>query len=404
MVVFRTRSPDGRHTVEIVDAHGSQLLRVDGIAGRPFLGVGDHDLAFAGDHVAYAAREPRGWVVVQDGRPGPIFDAILDRSLRWNASGDRLAYAATRGPATFVVEATGATDHIGPPADGISLLRFSDDGTHLAYLARRGDQVTPVLDGRELRLYSAVAEFALDAHATHYALVVRRDRRWAAVIDGVEGPPFDRVSELVFSPDGAHLAYSVRRGRDEWVFRDSISGAAYERITQGTLHFSPDGTHLAYVAKRGGHAYAVLDGSESPAAAAIDALGFSPDGHLAWAEHATGGDRVVVDGQPGKTYPRVRDLLIARGGRVIYIAAQGETDLLVDGAKEIPFDLILEKSLALDEAGQRIACVAGSRRERTLFLVVDGKRGALLRFAALSDEAAIHAQVAQALATAPGAR
>ena len=120
--------------------------------------------------LAFAARTPGGWTVVEAGRPGPVFE--------------ELAF---------------------PPV-------LSADRKHLAYVGVRGGRHVVVAGGKEGPAYDEVMEPPVMSGEGRLAYVARRGARQFVVIDGTEGDAFDAVGRVAFSPDGRRVAYGAQQG------------------------------------------------------------------------------------------------------------------------------------------------------------------------------------------------
>ncbi|MDF1700571.1 MAG: hypothetical protein P1V36_05370 [Planctomycetota bacterium] len=263
-------------------------------AGGPAVFFGPH-----GRRIAHTAQTRTGVAYVIDGVEGPSYARIWP--LTFGADGARHAYAASRDDATYVVV---DGQEIGPVHelqsdtwDGWPTIRFSGDGTRVAFVERR-------------------------VAATGGA----RQRAW---IDNVPQPWFDDVRYLVLAPAGDDYAYVARGG---------AVGPAFKEI--GRLAFSPDGKHLAYYGRRQDASGLILD-NVPQTEGMTDIVGpvvFSPDGKaIAYTESVEGGWRVVAGGVAGATYERVSGLAFAPGGHApVYIAQTGATMFPVIGAAAGP--------------------------------------------------------------------
>jgi len=127
----------------------------------------------------------------------------------------------------------------------------------------------------------------------------------------------------------------VREDGRERMFADGVVGAPFDSV--GAPVFAPRGTRWGYLGRDSAGTAVVLDGAV-----------------LAREESAT-------------------DLaLSADGARYAYIARRGGRAALVDDLGAHPFDLLVAGTLVFLE-DDRWACLAGERRERDLFVVVEGR-------------------------------
>ena len=140
-----TFSPSARRIAYVAVSRNTPFIVLDGDTTRSkrVHGEGEH-VVLSPDLLvtAYPALRGDHWAVVHDGQYGPSFDGVLSQSLRFSPRDDRLAYAASRGDAKFLV-LTGA--RTSEAYDGIApeTVCFSPDGEHFAYCAaRRGKWLT----------------------------------------------------------------------------------------------------------------------------------------------------------------------------------------------------------------------------------------------------------------------
>lgn len=210
---------------------GSYRYVLKGVKGlsADFHGVSDPEFTAEGN-VMFAQRQGDGHVVVHfGGRAGPAFD------------------------------------------DVVSSILTSDDGKHVAYIARQGDQFVEVRDQmagagfpgkREL---SFVGWIAMNKDGTRLAYeIVRggnefkqgRTRRALrrVVIDGKSGPEYDSHNLVPsrFSDEGNHYLYTVhgaKGDRDLMVF-DGVEGPLYDDIFSPSARFV-DGQTIEFIARQG---------------------------------------------------------------------------------------------------------------------------------------------------------
>ena len=253
------------------DARGTQAARVwiDGETGPWFPGRGVTLPVFApaGSDHAYTAQSPHdgAWRVVRGGKAGPAFSAI--GPLRFSPDGARLAYYG-RGESFSglvldnVPQTKGMTDIVGAPV-------FSPDGTRIAY-------VESVEGG------------------------------WRHALGEATGPTYESVGIFGFMPDGTTPYGFAKDGDEQFPWFGAREGVRGREVWPPI--FSADGSRQAYRVLRDGRVQLVVDGEVAPDATGVAAdVTFSPDG-TSMAHPATvdgGGERVVLDGEPGPTFERV---------------------------------------------------------------------------------------------------
>jgi len=350
-----SHSQDGRHVGWATTVEGGQQVNIDGRPGPTYDGVGHLNFGPDGNRVAYSVRRGERWFVVCDGQesgpyegidpqlrgmPGPGFD---DRpiectgAVRFSPDGSHLAYVALRaGKWVFVHDGREQR-----ACDWAHFHGFSPGGQHVVYTARRGYTSVTVIDGIEHpdRAPMGRVAFSPDGHRWAYPGIVG-GRRQFAVIDGEQGPPRESVGPLVFSPDGRRIAFAA-------ILSDPV--------------FSADGSRIGYVAARGGEQsgivwsggkwVAVRDGRAGPEFDEIGDLQFSDDlSKLAYVGRRDGHQWLVVgDTEKLRTPGLLRVMLSSTGECLSYWWKRGEKyRIMVNGRECGPYDLLLAPTLSPD--------------------------------------------------------
>ena len=201
-------SADSRRVGWTAERGRQRVVVVDGAAGAAFdeVAPGSPVFAPAGPRVAWAGRRAGHAFAVIDGRELGPFEAIRGNVV-FAPDGAHTAFLAHRGRrAVVVVDGQEGT----PYGDVRSPLRFGPRGGHLAYVAREGRQAFVVQDGIEHTGYRDVADASLcwSDDGTHLAYVAWKDG-WRLVIDRRETT--SRLPGLVpdvgprFAGGGVHL-------------------------------------------------------------------------------------------------------------------------------------------------------------------------------------------------------
>jgi hypothetical protein len=188
----------------------------------------------------------------------------------YTADGD-LIYARRLGPGNVVVLNGGVA---GPGFDDVvSPILTNDEGTHIAYVARRGDSFVEVRDQQAgpsfpgKRELSFVSWISMNEEGTHLAYsIVRGGKRFEQghtrralrriVIDGTAGPEYDALNLVPggFGKDTRHYFYAVRGAqgdRDRIVF-DGLEGPLYDDVFTGPARFLDDEQTIEFFARQGG--------------------------------------------------------------------------------------------------------------------------------------------------------
>ncbi|MDI1443287.1 hypothetical protein [Polyangium sp. 6x1] len=409
-LVWLGHSPDRAHHVEVLERAGKQRVRVDGVDGAEYLGIGIESLVWSADgrrlayparretgwslvvdgragptfdglgevvlspdgvHVAYAAQQKGAWRVVLDERPGPAFDAILEGTMLFGRGG-RFAYVGRTGASVRAV-VDGAP---GPLYDGIGALRFSDDGAAVAHVGRRAEEAFFWMNGRESPPAEAIAHHALGPRGARFAYVAKRSGQWRVTVDGIESAPYARISEVLFSADGTHVAYAGRRADGEVLVLDGVEGPPYEEIAPGSLVLGAEGGRVAYAARRGRSFHIVVNGEEGPAYDAVDRPVFARRGSKFGYVAASRGARfVVIDGREQRPFAWAADLTFSDDGHHhAYLADDGERMRVVHDGASTAFDSVIAGTLVHAEEGPGWACLVVDKAARKLFIVIDGAK------------------------------
>lgn len=413
--VWILRSPDHRRVAQVVQDAGRQSVTVDGQAQPSLQAKAVAGLTFSPDsqHVAYAARVAKGWIVIRDGQPGPVWDgigelifspdsqhvayaaeqrrswrvvcdgvsgppwpALKKGSLRFGPDGGRLVYVAESAGKQVVVD-----DHAAHgPVDAVSEIRFGPSDRRLAYLARVGKRVFPVVDRRAGPGYEAAVELVLAGD--HMGLIARQAGTWHVVFDGRHSPPYQSAAALTLGPDGRHVAYLAQTGLGWQVVADGRLGFPFERITG--LQLDSEGRPL-YVAQEGTQVRVVHGERLGPEFTQLDPPSLSADRRRwGYVGHSPRQSLVIFDGKLplAQPWPWAGNLLFSDdGAHYAYLARSPGMMWVVHDGRYHPFGLLIEGSLVLSSDGKHWAVLQGDARKRELFLNIDGTRGPAFSFA-----------------------
>jgi WD40 repeat protein len=360
-----------------------------------------------------------------------VEQVLLDPST--TASNIAVAYAvsATRGGCRVAKVVGSPLDGFAVRVDGTSGPRwseiglgtpvFSEDGSSVAYAARRGIEWRWVVNGVEEPAFPEMTatSFAFSPDGKHHAYLASPSfRRTVLVVDGVARPadpdrkiqPWDAAP--LYNLDGSQLAF-VEAMREERQVRVNLSGKPgpwHDAIALETspgfgaystngpflgitgsqqtppifaMTFSPDGKHFAYGAQMAGRWSYVIDGVSTKSA---ETLGFdfvfTPDGQD-YAFLVYDGGRHFLQRPRGQRTPleSLNDwtLHFSPDGKHLVFAGNmnGVTTVWLDG-KPVPMDVSVTKtknqgSIFFSPDSQRLACCIEDANG--LRWVVDGKAG-----------------------------
>lgn len=240
---------EGRH-FGFVERRGEDLfVHVDGASRGPFEDVAELRLApRGGGFMASVLDEEGAWRALERGSLGPPWSSI--GAAVFDAQGERLAYAAASGPleraSWYVVvdgERRGPFDHVDHRD-----LRFSRQGSALAFAARSGGQVW--VYERELPVEAPFLSVSWLGYAETRPVLgfVGHDRRDdAIVVGGVVRERAPEVRTLRLSPSGERYAATILRSDGVTL---SVDGRHHDYldVVDATMGFDGTGAHWAALA------------------------------------------------------------------------------------------------------------------------------------------------------------
>ena len=341
-------------------------------------------------HVACAEALPFGMRVILDGKDGPVHGEVLRGTPIFAGNSNRLAYGASSSLPFDVTPAKKWSVVLdngeGPKVEGIGSgsLRFSDDGTRLAYTVSNGQKWSVLLDGYEFASAEATISDSLtfSPDSRRFSCAIVNSGRTFVVLDGALSPPYDgvlrgptlfspdsgnhayaacradklfvnahgkeygpysNVGGMVFSPDGRHLAFAADKIGTWTVVIDGIEGGGYDLVAASSPQYNRGGTSIAFGARRNGKWAVIKEGQTITAGA--DALGkgtptFGPTGSLAAITLRQGKMYLNVDGVEGKPYSSIAGLVFSSDGKRTAFSAKIDTSWVqvVDGEEGRPYD------------------------------------------------------------------
>lgn len=249
----------------ITNKNRKMMVIVDGNPEEIFDAIMHDSPYFSPDskHVTYCIQLGDKTFIVTDGKKNQKqFDGIMNGTPVFSPDSKRIAYASVKDYSpTYnedyyrrVYKWSVVVDEIeGQRFDMIDFAPFfSPDNKHFAYGASLNGERCIVVDGRIMGnfyyyvLFDPKTLFSPDCKKTAFlATAGGKDR---VVTNGVEGRHYDSVmkSTPVISPDSKHVAYGAALGDKRFVIVDEKIIAEYEGIGENTLRYSPDAKHFVY--------------------------------------------------------------------------------------------------------------------------------------------------------------
>jgi hypothetical protein len=239
------------------------------------------------------------------------------------------------------------------PYSGLSwLFRFSDDGEHIAFAAKRDEKWVIVVDGQEKWEYkslgwceyawtpnlegssfipqtsAAILKFSPAGDQLAY-YVITNDTEHNIFLNGEAGPSFLSISVNIRFVDGK-LCYWTWNAADKpsYVYGDKILGY-YNKAWE--TKYSSDNKHFVFVAEKQGELVLVADGQEQKLGGENAGYNIGPSGEVAYAVKSGESVKVYFSGRelPGK-YDEITELTISPDGKhLAFWARQDSTWSLV---------------------------------------------------------------------------
>jgi hypothetical protein len=243
-------------------------------------------------------------------------------------------------------------------------IAMSDEGSVVAYGARRGDARVVVVGDRKSRPYPDAGAPALSADGRTVAFPASDGAEWFVVRNDQEGPRFDWVGKPVLDLSGRRLAYAAESREPDGRYRffvvaDGRPGPAFDRVT--TPAFSRDGRAAAYGASEDGRWMVVAGNRRIPAPGEVTEVFLSADGsRVGYVLRENNGLRVVGPRGAGATFDWIGWPAFSEDGRVVYLASRGKTKFLVsdrgtaDLGESVVWDLTLSPEGKTAGFGARI--------------------------------------------------
>jgi hypothetical protein len=362
-------SPDRGTQVVVQEQSGRSCVAIDGKAQRCHDAVSLAGVTFAvrGGSVAYPARVDGRWVVVHDGRAGPSWDGVGVPVL--SVDGGHVAYPVLDRTGWRVV----VDDRPGPEFGAIiaNTIVLDSTGSHHAYVGQRGDSSYVVIDGVASRGWSLASRPILAGNATAY--VARLGAAAMLVTDGRAGPPHDSIGDVAYSPRASTWAYAARDAGAWSVVGGEPGLAPFAEVRELSWPPGRNTSHPAFIGRTAEGEAVIMDGVAPLWHARVSSLAFARVGPR-WG-YVANDDAVYVDGALRATEPAAADLVISDdGSRVAWVAERGDSTDVVAGDKRHTFDLVIPATLQFLPGRPTWVCLAGDRKRRALFVVVDGRR------------------------------
>jgi hypothetical protein len=278
-----------------------------------------------GEHIAFAAYKDGMWHIIVDGQDTYEHQSLAWRSWSWNTglkndiwvsqtnavklqfspNGDRLAYQAYINDSDTVIFLNGIAgpvfnsiddeirfvdrkityiawdsedkpslvygDNVLGPYDEIGYVKYSSDGKHFVYVAKKQGDTYLVIDGQEQ--YAAGATYACEIGPSGEVVYLEKSGgKYRVNFSGRELPgEYDKITELTISPDGKHLAFWAKTAGKWSVITDSANYPGFDSYyyyeiggENYSIMWDSESMNIAYFAKEGEDVVFSLNGQQQP--------------------------------------------------------------------------------------------------------------------------------------------
>ncbi|HEV2288526.1 MAG TPA: hypothetical protein VGR81_06180 [Candidatus Acidoferrales bacterium] len=152
--------------------------------------------------------------------------------------------------------------------EGTEVKEIIEAGDHVAWIQKKGNLWTVVLDGQtQGPAFERIDFLRFSSDGAHLAFFGKRDGKWILIMESQErSPSYTYHTDVAFQPKGNSFAYSActEKKKCQLVVDGKQTGAEYEDISYP--QYSDDGKRLAYFGKKHGKKWkwvAVVDGKET---------------------------------------------------------------------------------------------------------------------------------------------
>ena len=211
---------------------------------------------------------------------------------------------------------------IGEMTGGTNLGSMTGVGDHVAWTEVKHTTWTVRLDGKpQGGAYGDVTNMKFTPDGMHLHFMAKRNGKWFHVLDGNEtSPGYSFVTSIALQPAGGSFAYGAceAKGKCHLVVNDKPMPDEYEEI--GFPRYSPDGKRLAFFGMRHKKYVAVVDGKETGLEVADygpSHWGFSQATNRFYAAISPSAEKwtYFVDDAAGPLFNVVSPIVFSRDGR-----------------------------------------------------------------------------------------
>lgn len=286
----------------------------------------------------------REYVLVAKSKPEHRFEEVLGWAV--SPTGEVIAIKH-RLQGTYRVYLNGEE---GRPLDDISNLILSPNHKHLAYTARKGEDIFVFLDNIGMGPFTQVTNLTFrPGEQNDLFFVYQVDKnRWQIrdYLNNVYGEPSPAIDLLTFSPDGKRMVYVTLKNRKFYLKEGEKVSDPYDLISD--IRFTDNSVHLTYLVRKGMQIGIAWDGELLHLAEGISGVTISPDSRfVSYIARDKEQNFLYIHKKAFGPYDKVERPFITRSQpAVIYpVVLRGRHHIFVNGAPEAgPFDGLVKFS------------------------------------------------------------
>ncbi|MEN3041566.1 MAG: hypothetical protein ABDH66_08530 [Bacteroidia bacterium] len=291
--------------------------------------------------VEYGERE---YVLIAKGKPEHHFEEVVGWGI--SPTGEVIAIKH-RSQGSYRVYLNGEE---GRSLDDISPLIISPNHKHLAYTARKGEEIFVFLDNVGMGPFTQVTNLTFRPNTENDLFFVYQvdKNRWQIrdYIGNTYGEPFPTIDLLKFSPNGERMVCIVLKNRKFHLREGDKLGSPYDLISD--ISFTEDSAHISYLVRKGTQIGIVWDDELLHLSEGISGVTLSPDSRfVVYVARDKEQNFLYIHKKAFGPYDKVERPFITRNQpAVIYpVVIQGKHHIFINGTPEAgPFDKIVKFS------------------------------------------------------------